>query len=110
MHSICTVMYYNLTDFSDLPEKPTIRIVPVLDLSPVPPSEINSDMSSPPDIEILCTSSMKGRKEWPEVFEIPKFPVDEEYRLRQGNLMYLRDGTYLEVTKDMKQYILERLA
>lgn len=100
----------NLTDISDLPEKPTIRIIPVLDLSPVPPSEINSDMSSQPDTEILSTSSLEGRKEWPEVFEIPKFPVDIEYRLRQGNLMYLCDGTYLKVTKDMKHDILERLA
>lgn len=95
----------NLTDISDLPEKSTIRIIPVLDLSPVPPSEINSDMSSQPNTEILSPSSMEGLKEW---FEIPKFPVDLEYRLRQGNLMYLRDGTYLKVTKDMNHDILER--
>ncbi|GAA6219745.1 uncharacterized protein LOC110972297 [Lates japonicus] len=100
----------NLTDISDLPEKPTIQIIPVLDLIPVPQSEINSEVSSQPDTEILSTSSLEGREEWPEVFDIPKFPVDVEYRLRQGNLMYLCDGTYLKVTKDMKHDILEKLA
>lgn len=43
----------NLTDISDLPEKPTIRIIPVLDLIPVPQSEISSEVSSQPDTEIL---------------------------------------------------------
>ncbi|KAE8291545.1 hypothetical protein D5F01_LYC08899 [Larimichthys crocea] len=100
----------NLTDISDLPEKPTIRIIPVLDLIPVPQSEISSEVSSQADTEILSTSSLEGRKEWPEVFDIPKFPVDVEYRLRQGNLLHLRDGTYLKVTKDMKHDILEKLA
>lgn len=51
----------NLTDISDLPEKPTIRIIPVLDLIPAPaPSEISSEMSSQPDTEILSTSSLEG--------------------------------------------------
>lgn len=39
-----------------------------------------------------------------------KFSVDVEYRLRQGNLLYLRDGTYLKVTKELKHDILEKLA
>lgn len=42
--------------------------------------------------------------------EIPKFSVDVEYHLRQGNLLYLRDGTYLKVTKESKHDILEKLA
>lgn len=87
-----------VTDISDLPDKPTIQIVPVL------------DTSSQPDTEILSTSSLEGRKEWPDIFYIPKFSVDVEYRLRQGNLVYLRDGTYLKVSKDMKHVILEKLA
>lgn len=45
-----------------------------------------------------------------EVFEIAKFSVDVEYRLRQGNLLHLRDGTYLKVTKELKHDILEKLA
>jgi len=57
-----------LTDISDLHEKPTVQIIPVLDLIPVPQSEITSDVSSQPDTEILSTSSLEGRKEWPEGF------------------------------------------
>ncbi|XP_060746151.1 histone H4 transcription factor-like [Tachysurus vachellii] len=52
---------------------------------------------------------LKRCKEWPEVFDIPKFSVDVEYRLRQGNLMYLCDGTYLKVKMEMKHDILEKL-
>lgn len=59
----------NLTNISDLPEKPTIQIVPVLELVPVPQSEISSDMSSQSDTDILSTSSLEGCKEWPDVFD-----------------------------------------
>lgn len=41
---------------------------------------------------------------------IPKFSVDVEYRLRQANLLHLRDGTQLNPTKELKHDILERLA
>lgn len=36
--------------------------------------------------------------------------MDIEYRLRQGNLLYMRDKTYLQVPRDMKHEILEKLA
>lgn len=39
-----------------------------------------------------------------------KSSVDVEYRLREGNLLYLRDGTFLKVTKELKHDILEKLA
>ncbi|XP_063058225.1 uncharacterized protein LOC134451755 [Engraulis encrasicolus] len=48
--------------------------------------------------------------QWPGEFEIPKFSVDVEYRLRQGNLLYLRDGANLKVTKELKHDILQKLA
>lgn len=81
----------NLTDVSELPEKPTIKIIPVI------------------DTDILSISSSDRSSQWPEEFEIPKFPVDVEYRLRQGNLLYLRDGVYLKVTKELKHDIFEKL-
>lgn len=34
-----------------------------------------------------------------EVFEIPKFSVDAEYRFSRGNLLCFRDAAYLEVQK-----------
>lgn len=41
---------------------------------------------------------------------IPQFSVDVEYRLRQANLLHLRDGTHLNPSKELKHDILERLA
>ncbi|CAL9686158.1 unnamed protein product [Knipowitschia caucasica] len=108
----------NLEDASDLPDKPTIKIIPMVELVPVTEpverpleqSSLSSDTISLADTEILSVSSLDRSVPWPEVFEIPKFSVDVEYRLRQGNLLYLRDGTYLKVTKELKHDILEKLA
>lgn len=44
------------------------------------------------------------------MFEIPKSSVDDEYWLREGNLLCLRDGTFLKVAKELKHDILEKLA
>lgn len=44
------------------------------------------------------------------MFEITKFTVDVEDRLHQGNLLYLRDGAYVKVAKELKHDILEKLA
>ncbi|KAI9531412.1 hypothetical protein NQZ68_041623 [Dissostichus eleginoides] len=101
----------NLTDISELPDKPTIKIIPMILLVPVTaPTEACSDTSSMADTEILSISSVDRSLQWPEEFEIPKCSVDVEYRLRQGNLLHLRDGTYLKVTKELKHDILEKLA
>uniref|UniRef100_A0A3B4U491 PB1 domain-containing protein n=1 Tax=Seriola dumerili TaxID=41447 RepID=A0A3B4U491_SERDU len=104
----------NLEDVSELPDKPTIKIIPMIELvpvtKPVEQPSLCSDASSLADTEILSSSSLDRSVPWPEVFEIPKFSVDVEYRLRQGNLLYLRDGTYLKVTKELKHDILEKLA
>ena len=98
----------NLTDLSELPEKPTIKIIPGIELIPV--HETFSDTSSQADTDILSISSSDRSSQWQDVFEIPKFPIDVEYRLRLGNLLYLRDATYLKVTKELKHEILEKLA
>lgn len=102
----------NLTDVSELPHKPTIKIIPVIDLVPVPDqSELWSDTTSQADTEILpIIISPTRSSQWPETFEIPKFSVDVEYRLRQGNLLHLKDGSHLKVTKELKHEILQTLA
>ncbi|XP_078020836.1 uncharacterized protein LOC144459906 [Epinephelus lanceolatus] len=101
----------NLTDLTELPEKPTIKIIPMIELTPITAeNESFSDTNSQADTEILSNSSLDRSLQWPEVFDIPKFSVDVEYRLRQGNLLYLRDGTHLNVTKELKHDILEKLA
>lgn len=101
----------NLTDVSELPEKPTIKIIPLIDLVPVTEqSELWSDTTSQADTEILPIVYPKRSSQWPEKFEIPKFSIDVEYRLRQGNLLNLKDGSYLKVTKELKHDILQTLA
>ncbi|KAL6488716.1 hypothetical protein MHYP_G00024570 [Metynnis hypsauchen] len=96
----------NLTDLSELPEKPTVKIIPVLHLVSLPSSlsENLNDTVSTADTELLSISSTEARKPWPDDFLIPKFSVDVEYRLRQGNLTYLKEGTYLkQLVDEMKK-------
>ncbi|XP_049889945.1 sterile alpha motif domain-containing protein 3-like [Epinephelus moara] len=107
----------NLTEISELPERPTLKIIPVLSLVEVPKpgltsSEELTDTPSEVDTDILSDSSQERQRQWPEVFDmyIPKFSVDVEYRLRQANLLHLRDGTHLIPSKELKHDILERLA
>ncbi|XP_030586516.1 uncharacterized protein LOC115781167 [Archocentrus centrarchus] len=101
----------NLTDIEDLPEKPTVKVIPLLELVSVSTSEeILSGTPSVADTEILSTSSQERQKQWPDCFDIPDFSVDVAYRLRQADHQFLRDGTHLKVTKELKHEILERLA
>ncbi|KAK1902893.1 Double-strand break repair protein MRE11 [Dissostichus eleginoides] len=95
----------NLADSADLPEQPTIKI---LLLVPTPtPSTADTDTMSISSPESRSTLT---RSPWPDNFEIPYFPVDIKYRLRHGNLLYMRDKKYLQVPRDMKHEILEKLA
>lgn len=69
----------NLTDIADLPDKPTLKIV----------SLVTTPTPSTADTEVLMiihfiVYGLHGQK-----LEIPTFPVDDEYRLRQGNLQYM---------------------
>lgn len=100
----------NLTHPSELPEKPTIKIIPTVELVPIPGPTECSETSSQADTDILSTYSLERNFQWPEEFEIPQFSVDVDYRLRQGNLVYLRDEVCLKVTKELKHDILEKLA
>jgi len=49
----------NLTDLSELPEKPTIKIIPVVELVPV--HETCTDTSSLADMDILSISSSEQK-------------------------------------------------
>ncbi|KAF7647225.1 hypothetical protein LDENG_00175800, partial [Lucifuga dentata] len=65
------------------------------------------------DTAILSTagsSPLLRRQQWPEFFDIPSFSVDVEYRLRQGDLAFMKDGTHMTPSRDMKHDILEKLA
>ncbi|XP_035855753.1 uncharacterized protein LOC116041408 isoform X2 [Sander lucioperca] len=110
-YSLC-----NLDDIGDLPAtKATVKVISLVTLTLVPASTTSiSDASNvSDDTEILSTYSSPSstrQEQWPEFFEIPNFSVDVEFRLRQANLQFLRDQTYLNVPRDMKHGILEKLA
>lgn len=102
----------NLDDIGDLPAtRVTVKVIPLLEsasTTSMSDASITSD-----DTEILSTrssSSSTRQERWPEFFDIPNFSVDVEYRLRQANLVCLRDHTYLNAPRDMKHSILEKLA
>lgn len=106
----------NLTEITDLPEKATLTIIPLVtlqltSLASPPASTSDTDLSTA-DTEILspAESSPLLRKQWPEFFHIPNFSVDVEYRLRQEDLIFMRDGTRTPLPRDMKHDILEKLA
>lgn len=114
-------MLCNLTEVGDLPERATLKIIRVLTLtalpSPTTPSDTEGSTAdtegSTADTEILSTagsSPLERRQQWPEFFFIPNFSVDVNYRLRQGDLAYLKDGTRMTPSRDMKHDILEKLA
>jgi hypothetical protein len=94
----------NLTDIADLPDKPTLKIVSLV-TTPTPSTADTDVLSVASDHPLNCL-----RTAWPETFEIPTFPVDVEYRLRQGNLLYMRDQTYLQMSGELKHEILEKLS
>lgn len=95
----------NLTDVSELPDRATLKIISLESFSSSP---------STSDTEILYTSEEKSQlmrpDPWPPAFDIPEFSVDVNFRLRQGDLAYMKDGTRMDVSRDMKHVILERLA
>lgn len=49
-------------------------------------------------------------EQWPSTFEVPYITVDIEYRLRQGNLNYMKDGKHMLVSRGMRHNILQKLA
>nr|XP_023667243.1 uncharacterized protein LOC111843693 [Paramormyrops kingsleyae] len=56
------------------------------------------------------SSSERGRK-WPSVlFSIPTFSLDVELKLREGNAEFEKNNKYLQLTRDVKHDILEKLA
>ncbi|KAF6727052.1 Sterile alpha motif domain-containing protein 3 [Oryzias melastigma] len=101
----------NLTDIAELPEKPTVKFIPLLELVPITTtSEILSDSNSTADTEILPHSSQERQMPWPDFFEIPNFSVDVNYRLREADLLYLKDKTHLKISKELKHEILEKIS
>ncbi|XP_041824840.1 sterile alpha motif domain-containing protein 3-like [Melanotaenia boesemani] len=49
-------------------------------------------------------------RSWPDPFEIPRFSYDVELQLKRGNEAYEENGTLLNIRKDTKSEILDKLA
>lgn len=93
-----------------------MKIIPVIELVPLSSgemeasSEMLSDALSTADTVLTSELPQEKRMPWPDIFLTPKFSVNVEFRLRQANLIYLKDGTNLKVTKELKHDILQKLA
>ncbi|KAL7868757.1 hypothetical protein SRHO_G00101410 [Serrasalmus rhombeus] len=62
----------------------------------------------------LSSSSLEDtptcRRLWPDPFVIPKFSYDVELKLKRGNEAFQENGTLLNISKDTKSEILDKLA
>ncbi|XP_028439578.1 uncharacterized protein LOC114559221 [Perca flavescens] len=103
----------NLTNMTELSNKATLKIIPMVTLnltsitSPVSTSVSGSetDTLSPPESHFN-----HARQQWPQIFPIPNFSVDVNHKLRQADLDYLNNGTRLVPSRDVKHDILEKIS
>ncbi|XP_060754203.1 uncharacterized protein LOC132864800 isoform X2 [Neoarius graeffei] len=97
------------------PEKATLKVIDAS--SPDPEGSDVSlsslDTASPPSSsESPRTTVRAGRRSsaWPSPFPIPSFSYDVELRLQKANGIYNDNGTLLDVTRDIKSEILDKIA
>ncbi len=100
--------FCNLTDITELPDSPTLKIVSLKNVSLTLSSACALSSASSFNMEILPRTEETSRDPWPSTSEVPDFSVDIEYR--QGNQIYMRDGMRMSVSQDMEHDILQKLA
>lgn len=99
----------NLSCMSDLPKgKATLKVHTKVYKSYNTDSTLDTTSLSSSSLEE--GPSVTQTRHLPEPFIIPAFSFDVELKLRQGNEAYRRDGTLLDVSKNMKSHILDKLA
>ncbi|KAF6730037.1 hypothetical protein FQA47_019710 [Oryzias melastigma] len=115
--------FFTLTSTEELKDKDTLKVVdePMTVVLSVFPQQSTPDAadvmssceqeshSSSSDTVILSPPPSERQSPWPAVFPIPVFSHNTELALRQGNEIYLREGTPLTSPR-VKSDILERLA
>ncbi|KAK0137890.1 Sterile alpha motif domain-containing protein 3 [Merluccius polli] len=108
----------NLTDISEIPpEKTTLRVL--YEASP-DPDEADLSLSSLDTASLPSSSNSPrtsvgpspGRRSslWPSPFPVPNFSYDVELRLQKGNDVYKDRGTLLNITRDIKSEVLDKIA
>ncbi|XP_023659793.2 uncharacterized protein [Paramormyrops kingsleyae] len=102
--------FCNLTNLAELPkEKATLKVIvqPTLESNNTDPT---IDVGSSSTASSLDNPTSGGRRSLPCPFPIPKFTYDVELQLRRGNEAYHNNGNLLDISKDTKSEILEKLA
>ncbi|KAL7393813.1 hypothetical protein ABVT39_026793 [Epinephelus coioides] len=112
----------NLTAMSELPsERAVLHIMWDCDssllnqssdhstgsVSSLDTASVHSDYFSYTD---STQSNLRHVTEWPSPFPIPKFSYDVELKLRKGNETYEKSKKGLDVTRDIKMEILDKVA
>uniref|UniRef100_A0A3B4VIB3 PB1 domain-containing protein n=1 Tax=Seriola dumerili TaxID=41447 RepID=A0A3B4VIB3_SERDU len=90
----------SLVDIEELPQKASVHISYAQDSSSVASTDTLSEVSSPERLS-----------RWPPgPFQIPTFAFDVELTLRDGNTEFEKNGRPLQLARDQKHVILDRLA
>lgn len=100
----------NLTNLSDLPEERATLKVTVKKANESYHTDSTLDTASLDSSTGSLEDISTRRQPWPKVFEIPRFSYDVELLLKSGNAAYQKDGTLLNIRKDTKSEILDKLA
>lgn len=112
----------NLVDISELPsERAVLHLVWNCTSAPEPQTSSDTGSISSLDTASLSSTSsyspssiiqnyMRSVSQWPHPFPIPSFSYDIELKLRKGNELYNKTGACLDVTREMKIGILDKLA
>uniref|UniRef100_H2MVV5 C-type lectin domain-containing protein n=1 Tax=Oryzias latipes TaxID=8090 RepID=H2MVV5_ORYLA len=98
----------NLTNLSELPEKPTIKIIPMIELVPISAdTESYGDTSSQADTEILSNSSLDRSFQWPEGWKrfgrSCYYKSTEERDWHDSRDFCLDEGSYLVVVNSKEE-------
>ncbi|KAL7868610.1 hypothetical protein SRHO_G00099940 [Serrasalmus rhombeus] len=103
--------FCNLTSLSELPEeKATLKVI----LKQTPESPRTDSTLDTASLSSLSSSSLEDtptcRRLWPDPFVTPQFSYDVELKLKRGNEAFQESGTLLNISKDTKSEILDKLA
>lgn len=73
-------------------------------------ASMSSSQSSDQSPESSVLRNLRSAEQWPSTFNIPTFSLDVELRLRKANEVYQETKKPLNVPRDMKFQILEKIA
>lgn len=113
----------NLCDIQELPPERVILHI-LWDEPPIQVAQLESDTASSLDTASLPSTStespqtpsafirsnLQSASEWPSPFPIPEFSYDVELKLRKGNEAYEQTKKGINLTRDMKIDILDKIA